>query len=491
VRYLPALASIQVSTIDAHAGVTPRGTIDSVTYSPGDIFGARVYRDGVTQVFRNRELVGEVPLTAWELNSSGGQVGIELDRPQGAVLDDFGGGTILSRSFSPPVAIISAPAESSFYATGDTVRLEGSAVDDNGTPRFRWQVDTHHNNHVHPGTFVSRRASDFFIGENHDDGTGAFLRANFIVTDGGLADSVFVDLFPRVDLTASEVTIVPSAPDSLGDYEYRFWIHNLGPMLAPYSRWVLQADGMEIAHGDTLVAGLDSVEIVSRDPPPAEGTHTLRLTVDSLRTVVETDESNNARVQTVTGPDRWAQLFVTAPMVKPLTFVAVVSWVAKVEGFGTVSFGTTPDLGDSVVAMRDTTVHRLLLRMLTPETRYYYMVSVADSLGNLHPGPVMSFITNPDTISGRSFELSAPFPTPSNGGIQFTVLLPHRGSVRMQVFDLQGRAIWIDDRPLLRGLRTLSWPGTGANGERVRPGLYFARVEYDQHAYVRRIILVP
>jgi hypothetical protein len=410
------------------------------------------------------------------------------------VLDDFGGGNILSRSLTPPVAIINAPAESSFYAAGDTIRLEGSTMDENSTPRFRWEVDTHHNNHVHPGTFVSGHATDLFIGQNHDDGTGVFLRARLIVTDAGFSDTASVDLFPETDLTPSEVALVP-APDSAGDEQYRFWIRNRGRMLAPRSRWVMQVDGTEIGHGDTTVAALDSVQISLRAKPLADGLHALRVTVDSLNTVVETDESNNVREQDL--GSEWSTLFVNAPRVRALSMVALVFWVAKESGLGTVYYGTTVDLGDSVVARRDTTVHRLLLRGLEPDTRYYFMVTVPDSAGHIHLGPVTSFVTKSDTSTIapagiRNFGLSAPFPTPSRGDVRFTAQIPRRSRVRIQVFDLQGRAIWTDrDRDLQRGSRTLSWPGTDANGVRVRPGLYLARVELDRHVYLRRILLVP
>jgi len=104
---------------------------------------------------------------------------------------------------------------------------------------------------------------------------------------------------------------------------------------------------------------------------------------------------------------------------------------------------------------------------------------------------MVSFVTSPDTLSGRPFDLSTAFPTPSNGGVRFSALLPRRGRVRLQIFDLQGRSVWTDDRSFGRGTRSLAWPGTDAHGLRVRPGLYFARIEYEERAYLRRIVLIP
>jgi hypothetical protein len=405
----------------------------------------------------------------------------------GRVFDDFGGGDILIRSNVPPIPRIDAPAGGTFSAAQDTIRLRGSAVDENGAPRFRWQVDLHHNNHIHYGVFVSNRTSDYLIGEDHDDGTGVFLRVNLTVSDAGLADSSFVDLFPAVDLTPSPVTVAPEG--TVGE-EFRFQVHNRGRMLAPRSQWALLLDGAQIGHGEVVVPPLDSTEVTFQDAPPAPGIHSLRVTVDTLSAVHETDETNNSWTQIIAVADPWASLLENPPMVRPFSMVAVVSWVAREPGTGVIYYGKTPDLGDSVVARRDTTAHRLLLRRLEPETRYYYALSVPDSDGIFHVGPVTSFWTLAANLP-TELDVTTPFPNPSASAIQLTVRLPVASRVRFQIFDLQGRAVWTDrDRSLPAGSWPLRWPGNGEAGDRARPGVYLARVTLGEQQFVRRIALV-
>ena len=156
---------------------------------------------------------------------------------------------------------------------------------------YHWQVDTHHNNHVHPGTYVSYVQNAYIIGDSHDDGTGSYLRVHLTVTDtDAMKGTASVDVFPEVDLAASPVTVLPESPGTQGPSEFRFWIRNNGRMDAPFSRWVLQANGVEIAAGDTIVPHQDSVQVVRQvESVLGAGTFTLRLALDSLATVVETD----------------------------------------------------------------------------------------------------------------------------------------------------------------------------------------------------------
>ena len=49
----------------------------------------------------------------------------------------------------------------------------------------RWEVDLHHNNHIHPASYVVPGTSGSFLAENHDDGTGVFYGIRFLVTDTG------------------------------------------------------------------------------------------------------------------------------------------------------------------------------------------------------------------------------------------------------------------------------------------------------------------
>jgi len=72
-------------------------------------------------------------------------------------------------------------------------------------------------------------------------------------------------------------------------------------MPAPISHWrIVASNGVTLAQGDTIMAPGTTVTIQRVVPPMlAAGTYTLRVRLDTLGTVHETSEDNNARVKTL------------------------------------------------------------------------------------------------------------------------------------------------------------------------------------------------
>jgi hypothetical protein len=161
----------------------------------------------------------------------------------------------------------------------------------------------HHNNHVHYATASDGADTTEFVTMDHDDGTGVWYEARLIVTDdGALTDSVSLHLFPENDL---EPSIVRTNADHLAggsNAEYEFWLRNHGRLLAHTSRWRLMANTTMLAEGDTLVPALDSVLVHVTPAPLGPGTYTLRAVADTLGSVVETNETNNASVRPLVIP---------------------------------------------------------------------------------------------------------------------------------------------------------------------------------------------
>lgn len=294
-----------VLTYDRVNGWRRVGGPFAMMLEPGDRFGGRAYDDGTVQVFWNGQLVGTANTGAWPFSASGGRVGMILNHATETRVSEFSGGDLVLQSNARPRATILAPESGGFYAAGDTVRLSGTGSDrEDASDRltYRWEVDLHHNTHVHPGVVVADTPSAFFIAEDHDDGTGVWLRARFIVTDqGGMSDTTFADLHPEIDLRCSGVGTIPTRPGTLEPAEYRFTIDNFGRMPAPYSRWRLIAGTRLLAEGDTLVPPNGSVLISVVLPPSfAPGDYDLRVAVDSLGQVVETNEANNGDTRKLT-----------------------------------------------------------------------------------------------------------------------------------------------------------------------------------------------
>ena len=506
IRYEPSFPRITVATYAPSESWVTRGELNPVTVAAGDRLGARAYSNGTVQVFRNSTLLGTFSMGTWPFAGDGGRLGLVLQDGASARFDDFGGGAALLGFNQPPIAIIQSPLDSTFYAEGDTVQLlgSGSDLDDPaGSLAYHWQVDTHHNNHVHPGSFVSDLQNTYIIGRSHDDGTGSYLRVHLTVTDAdAMQGTASVDVFPEVDLAATPVTVLPETPGTQGPSEYSFWIHNRGGMDAPFSRWALQADGVEIASGDTIVPRQDSVHVTRQvESVLGYGTYTLRLAVDSLATVVETDETNNVRMQPMTvvegqGSDWLAPVFTVMPFAEPYSATSLIEWSTNEPATGVARYGLTLALGDSVVAGDLATSQRVLLSGLMPAQQYHFTVMVKDTIGNPRTAAMQTFTTNSGSLDAEPglphhVALSQAHPNPARNGTSFVADIPSTARVRLQIYDLQGRVVWSEhDREVEPGRWTLSWSARSASGMPVAPGLYLARAEIGNHRFTRRVIVV-
>lgn len=290
-----------VLTYDRASGWKRIGGPYLMNLGPGDRLGGRAFANGVVEVYRNATRVGSTNVGTWPFAAAGGRAGMILTRATATRMAEFGGGDLVFQVNTPPRAIVLGPTSRTFYAAGDTIRLAGTGTDledPADSLRYRWEVDLHHNNHIHPAVVGLDGASTFFIAEDHDDGTGVWMRARFIATDrSGASDTSAVELYPEIDLAAVAVGSVPAEPGTAAPAEYRFAIRNQGRMPAPVSRWRLIADARLLAEGDTLIPANGYV-FISRIVAPilAEGPHDLRIAIDTLGAVVETDETNNAAV---------------------------------------------------------------------------------------------------------------------------------------------------------------------------------------------------
>jgi glucose/arabinose dehydrogenase/PKD repeat protein len=310
VGYDAVASHVQVATYESSAGWVQRGTPIPITFTAGDQLGARAYSNGQVEVYKNGILIGTRSIGGWPFAASGGRIGLTLDGAYSSRLDDFGGGVYFPTTNTPPTAVIGSPQDGSSYVDVQSLDLQGDAVDAQqsaGALAYHWDITLHHNNHQHPGVFVSNQRNDSYLPEDHEDGTGTWMDVKLRVTDGGgLSDSVTHVLFPEVDLEPSAVTVVPDPPQSGEWNTFSFKIHNRGRMLARTTRWRLVLGTGMLAQGDTMVAPLDSVAI-SRllNLTTAPGSYDLRVVADTLEVAHETEESNNARtrsLQVVQGP---------------------------------------------------------------------------------------------------------------------------------------------------------------------------------------------
>jgi glucose/arabinose dehydrogenase len=116
-----------------------------------------------------------------------------------------------------PVGSITAPAPGTLYSAGQTITYAGTATDpEDGTlpaSAFTWQVDFHHDTHVHPflPATSGAKSGSFPIPTSGETSVNVWYRIHLTVKDsGGLTHTSYRDVTPRtVRLT------VQTQPDGL------------------------------------------------------------------------------------------------------------------------------------------------------------------------------------------------------------------------------------------------------------------------------------
>lgn len=306
VRHDAAAQSVSVRTYEPGTGWVSRGGPWAAPFAAGERLGARARANGLVEVFRGAARVGTASLAGWPFASAGGRIGLALEGTTVSRLDDFGGGGAVLAFNTPPSVTILSPVDGTFFAHDDTLHLQAVATDaqqPSSALAWRWDVDLHHNVHVHPSIAVIEDSTGILVTENHDDGSGTWYVIRLTVTDGGgLTDTASVAVFPDVDLSPGFPWSDQPAIGTSDSTTFHFWMRNYGPMPAPASRWRLSADdAVTLAEGDVIVPGEDSVLVTFKAPPLlAAGTHVLRITADTLGSVPEPAEGNNGASGTVT-----------------------------------------------------------------------------------------------------------------------------------------------------------------------------------------------
>jgi hypothetical protein len=90
-----------------------------------------------------------------------------------------------------------------------------------------------------------------------------------------------------------------------------------------------------------------------------------------------------------------------------------------------------------------------------------------------------------------TLELSAAWPNPSRGAVQFAVGLPHATRVKLVVRDVQGRAVRaLEDREMEAGRRVLRWDGADDGGNPCAAGIYFLELAAGDERASRRVAVV-
>jgi hypothetical protein len=72
--------------------------------------------------------------------------------------------------------------------------------------------------------------------------------------------------------------------------------------------------------------------------------------------------------------------------------------------------------------------------------------------------------------------LSRPQPNPASGATLLRFSLPSAGNARLEILDLGGRRLWVNEGTFAAGPQSCRWDGSTASGSAAGAGLYFVRL---------------
>jgi hypothetical protein len=90
----------------------------------------------------------------------------------------------------------------------------------------------------------------------------------------------------------------------------------------------------------------------------------------------------------------------------------------------------------------------------------------------------------------KNFNLLKSYPNPFISSTTMTYVLEDSGPVRISIIDLNGKLIKSLPTEIKQaGEHTLFWDGTTASGERVKPGIYFCTVKFNNQLQTNKMVL--
>jgi len=89
-----------------------------------------------------------------------------------------------------------------------------------------------------------------------------------------------------------------------------------------------------------------------------------------------------------------------------------------------------------------------------------------------------------------AFAWSHVAPNPGSAETQLAFTLPEAAHARVEIIDLAGRRVWSSEGDFSAGAQSVRWDGRAASGERVAPGVYFAKLSARWGMRVARVLRV-
>jgi hypothetical protein len=172
---------------------------------------------------------------------------------------------------------------------------------------------------------------------------------------------------------------------------------------------------------------------------------------------------------------------------------AIVEWQtwngASLSSMGTLGVAPILEMGTILGFSDNAGFDRILLRCTSAASGDTALQAIA--LDSLRVALTYLLDVTPGRILPRTIELFPIAPNPTAGAASMPFALSEPGEVRLQIYDVTGRLV----RSLVDGVRpagagSASWDGLDRSGQRVRSGVYIARLTAGERSSERRFCVV-
>jgi glucose/arabinose dehydrogenase len=202
----------------------------------------------------------------------------------------------------PPPGSIVAPPDSSTFLQNEPLALLATQVDTTqGPATYRWDIDLHHNNHVHPAAETYYGLSTSFLPSTPNDGEAYHLRIRLSVTQGALTALDSVSVWPRLNLVPVSISFNPAVPLGGAPIQVIARVRSIGEVGSSESAFEVREGAVVLASGTLApIPDGDSLDVVVPIGSLPLGAHAIEFVADSADDQFETDETDNAITGTVT-----------------------------------------------------------------------------------------------------------------------------------------------------------------------------------------------
>jgi PKD repeat protein len=494
VRYDAVLRQVFVATFTPGIGLQDRGPGIAVKFSDNDVLGARAFGNGEVEVYRNGVRLGARSVAGWPFAAQPGRVGVSVQNTSTRI-DNFGGGSLDGATGTtgttsgptnrPPVAAATATPVSGAAPLAVTFSSAASRDPDGDALTYQWDFgDGTTSTAPNPAhSYMSGTYRPILTVSDGRGGTDRDTLAITVTATRGFPATPIVDNFDRSSGPLGALWVGTTAGASVSSKRFK-------PITSAY---------IAVVWNGTPLGPDQEAYAMLYDVTSSSARQGLLMKVQGT-----TVESGAIEVRY----DGVRRLVIVA------TRTATTGWEDRGTGIP-VKFSDDDVLGARVYRTGQVEVFRNGLLIGTRSVAGWAHVTQGGRIGltlenatstrfeNFGGGTMVGLAamnggsadpgwsrSTPVAEAPPALQLRGASPNPFQQETMIHFGLPSTGPVHLGIFDIQGRRVaTIVNGPLHAGWHAVRWNGIDLHGAPVSAGVYFARLDAEREARVKRIVL--